>query len=225
MKRQQIITWALYCALAGALIFCGVLAYQNQLLRTAPPKIKTVEKEVPVEKIVTKYVKQSTNTATVELITVLNSKIDPQLAKIIAEHVEKSSEKYGLPIPLILSVIRKESNFNPLAVSKAGAVGLMQVMPKIHKDKYKDKNLYHISTNVDVGCQILREYLDKEGTLDKMFHAYLSKNASKEEVFRYRTDIKNYWVKLEMHDYEKGKDEQENDIEDVKENIPKHPKN
>lgn len=207
---------AIGVAFIGSLVLNGYLANQNQKLRkelvqviNKPPEIKEIEKkvEVPVEKI--KYVKQSgLKTPTVELITVLNPKIDPQLAKIIAEHVEIASSKYGLPIPLILSVIRKESNYNPLAVSKAGAVGLMQVMPKIHKDKYKDRNLYHISTNVDVGCQILREYLDKEGTLDKMFHAYLSKGASKEVVNKYRNDIKAFWVKLEMHDYEQGKDEE-----------------
>lgn len=176
-----------------------------KLKRQSPEKVTV---KVPVEKI--KYVKSSgLKTPTVELIAVLNSKLDPQLSKIIAEHVEKASTKYGLPVPLVLSVIRKESNYNPLAVSKAGAVGLMQVMPKIHKDKYKGRNLYHIATNIDVGCQIIREYLDREGTLDKMFHAYLSKNASKDAINKYRNDIKNFWVKLEMHDYENDQESED----------------
>jgi soluble lytic murein transglycosylase-like protein len=202
LKNKVKLSTALTLAAALVLSAClnGWLAYR---IKHQPIKEVPVEKikEVEVEKI--KYVKQNgLKTPTDELIKVLNPKIDPQLAKIIAEHVEKASTTYGLPIPLILSVIRQESNFNPMAVSSAGAQGLMQVMPKIHAERYKGRNLFHISTNVDVGCQILREYLDKEGTLDKMFHAYLSKGAKKEVVNKYRNAIRTFWVKLEMHDYE-----------------------
>ena len=200
----------LLCCLVLAVGLSGWLGYKLKY----DPIIHEVEKirEVPVETI--KYVKRSgLKTPTDELINVLNSKIDPEIAKIIAEHTEKASVKYGLPIPLILSVMRKESNFNPLAVSKAGAVGLMQVMPNIHTKRYEGRNLYHISTNVDVGCQILREYLDTEGTLDKMFHAYLSKSAKPEVVDAYRNDIRRFWVKLEMHDYENGKADEETEEE------------
>ena len=202
ISEIHIVVRTLICCLVLSI---GVSVWLGYKLKY-DPIIKEVEKtkEVPVEKVITKYVKKGTNTATVDLIAVLNPKIDPQLATIIAGHVEKASEKYGLPIPLILSVIRKESNFNPFAVSKAGAIGLMQIMPKIHKEKYTGRNLYHIATNIDVGCQILREYLNKEGTLDKMFHAYLSKGAKTEVVNAYRNDIRKYWVKLEMHDYENG---------------------
>ena len=205
------------------LIFClvislGVIGWLTIKVKDRPIQYvdKEVIVEVPVEKI--KYVKQrGLKTPTDELIKVLNPKIDPELAKIIGLHVEKASDKYGLPIPLILAVIRKESNYRPLAVSKVGAQGLMQVMPKIHKKRYKGKNLYHISTNIDIGCQIMREYLDKEGTLDKMFHAYLSKNAKKSVIDSYRNDIKKFWVKLEMHDYENGKDDYENGNDENKE--------
>ena len=93
-RKQFFITWGLICALVGALIFSGVMVYQNHLLRNTPEKIKEVERlvEKEVEKI--KYVKQrGLKTPTVELIAVLNKKIDPKIAEIIAKEVEINSEK------------------------------------------------------------------------------------------------------------------------------------
>jgi soluble lytic murein transglycosylase-like protein len=56
-----------------------------------------------------------------------------------------------------------ESNFRKYAVSSAGAVGFMQVMPfwvKMIGDQ--DHNLFHLRTNLRYGCTILRFYLDRE---------------------------------------------------------------
>jgi len=153
------------------------------------------------EKEVNKDVEKS-KTSTEELLLFLNSQIDPDVAKLIASAVDKASEKHMLPRKLICSIIKKESNMNPFAISKAGASGLMQVMPKIHSNKLEGKNVFHIGPNVDVGCSIFREYLNKEnGELSKTFHAYLSKNASKEVADAYQSDIMKYWAELEMYDY------------------------
>ncbi len=64
---------------------------------------------------------------------------------------------------LVLAVIDVESGFNQFAISRAGAMGLMQVMPFWLKEiGHPEDNLFNIETNLRMGCTILRYYLDKE---------------------------------------------------------------
>src|SRR5580692_828661 len=68
-----------------------------------------------------------------------------------------------LPPGLVLAVIDVESRFDRWAVSRAGAVGLMQVMPfwpeRLGMRRYE---LVHDSPNIHMGCAILRFYLQQE---------------------------------------------------------------
>lgn len=174
-----------------------VMGYKYYLLQKnisiEPKEIERVE--------VIKYVEKS-KTPTSDFLMYLNPRLDPEMAKLIGNEVNKASEKYILPRKLICSIMRKESNIDPFAKSSAGAVGLMQVMPKIHKGKIGERNIWHIRTNIDVGCQIWREYFDKSnGNIERTFHSYLSKNASKKFARQYQNDIENFWAMLEMYDY------------------------
>jgi len=64
---------------------------------------------------------------------------------------------------LVLAVIEVESRFNRFAISSAGAIGLMQVMPFWLKEIGRPKdNLFDAHTNLRLGCTILRYYMDKE---------------------------------------------------------------
>lgn len=51
-----------------------------------------------------------------------------------------ASEKYNIPIPFLIAVMRAESDFNVYAVSPKGAIGLMQIMPKTAKTLNLDIN-------------------------------------------------------------------------------------
>ena len=69
----------------------------------------------------------------------------------------------GLDPHLVLAVIDVESRFRKYAVSKAGARGLMQVMPFwVREIGAPGQNLFHERTNLRYGCTILRHYLDRE---------------------------------------------------------------
>lgn len=78
---------------------------------------------------------------------------------------------------LLLAVIAIESGFNPLAESPVGAVGLMQVMPKVHADKFRahggEKEALDPRVNMLVGAQILREYIDRFGSEMEALRAYV----------------------------------------------------
>lgn len=64
---------------------------------------------------------------------------------------------------LVLAVIETESNFDRFAISVAGAIGLMQIMPFwLDEIGRPNDNLLHADTNLRYGCTILKFYLDKE---------------------------------------------------------------
>ncbi|HEY0296719.1 MAG TPA: lytic transglycosylase domain-containing protein [Bordetella sp.] len=74
---------------------------------------------------------------------------------------------------LVLAVIAVESSYNPLAESAVGAQGLMQVMPRVHRDKFEDladhgkakPNALDPVANIIVGSGILRDCITQRGSV------------------------------------------------------------
>jgi soluble lytic murein transglycosylase-like protein len=97
--------------------------------------------------------------------------LDPALEA--AEHHGRSS---GIDPMLIVAVMAIESSFNPVAVSRMGAQGLMQVIPRYHKDKIGDargKNpLFDPRLNVRVGTEVLAEGLRRFGSMQTALQYY-----------------------------------------------------
>ncbi len=88
---------------------------------------------------------------------------DPEERIELLTLVHLEAARVELPPELVLAVIEVESNFDRYAVSVAGALGLMQVMPFwLNEIGRPDDNLLHTDTNLRYGCTILRFYLDKE---------------------------------------------------------------
>ncbi|MGY5266305.1 lytic transglycosylase domain-containing protein [Paraclostridium bifermentans] len=85
----------------------------------------------------------------------------------IEDAIAISSKKYGVDENLIRSIIKVESDFNPKCTSKAGAKGLMQLMPENCRD-LGVKNPYDIYENIDGGTRHIKEYLDKYNGDTKM---------------------------------------------------------
>jgi soluble lytic murein transglycosylase-like protein len=86
---------------------------------------------------------------------------------------------------LILAVMAVESSFNPFAQSPVGAQGLMQVMTKIHDDKYEAFGGSHAAfdpvTNLRVGVQVLKECIARAGGLEAGLRAYVGAANSGED--------------------------------------------
>ncbi len=88
---------------------------------------------------------------------------DPEERLHILRLVHSEARRAGLDPELVLAVIDVESAFDRYAVSVAGALGLMQVMPFwMDEIGRPGDNLLHINTNLRYGCTILKYYLDKE---------------------------------------------------------------
>jgi len=80
----------------------------------------------------------------------------------IEKSIQKAASKYDLSPGLIKGVIRAESNFQVNAVSRAGAQGLMQLMPATAKELGVTKP-FDIDQNIDGGSRYLRKMLDSFG--------------------------------------------------------------
>jgi len=78
---------------------------------------------------------------------------------------------------LILSVMAIESGLNPFAESPVGAQGLMQVMSKVHQEKFDDlgglKAALNPVANIRVGAQILKEYVVRGGSVEAGLKLYV----------------------------------------------------
>jgi soluble lytic murein transglycosylase-like protein len=88
---------------------------------------------------------------------------DPEERINILKLVHLEASRAELPPELILAVIETESNFDRYAISVAGAIGMMQIMPFwLDEIGRPNDNLLHVETNLRYGCTILKFYLDKE---------------------------------------------------------------
>ncbi|HEX2603693.1 MAG TPA: lytic transglycosylase domain-containing protein [Oxalicibacterium sp.] len=78
---------------------------------------------------------------------------------------------------LILAVMAIESRFNPFAESPVGAQGLMQVMSKVHYDKFEEiggsRSALNPVVNIKVGAMILKEYVKSGGSVEAGLKRYV----------------------------------------------------
>jgi hypothetical protein len=86
--------------------------------------------------------------------------------------VREAAERHSVDPALIRAVIETESNWNPSAVSRKGAVGLMQLIPTTAQ-RFGVNDLYSPQQNVDAGVKYLKTLLERyNGNLDLALAAY-----------------------------------------------------
>jgi soluble lytic murein transglycosylase-like protein len=79
----------------------------------------------------------------------------------------REGRRHGLDPTLILAVIAVESRFNPFAASEQGALGLMQIVPRFHKDKLPGEGapaMLEPEANIAVGARILKDSIRRGGS-------------------------------------------------------------
>jgi soluble lytic murein transglycosylase len=97
--------------------------------------------------------------------------------------IANASQQYGVAFPLLKAIIKAESGFNPWAVSKKGAKGLMQIMPQNFK-LLGIKDPFDPSQNINAGARYFKQMYDRFGKLALSLAAY---NAGPKAVERFKT--------------------------------------
>ena len=104
-------------------------------------------------------------------------RVAPEPVSRLVQEAWRVGQKAGLDPTLILAIMAIESSFNPFAQSSVGAQGLMQVMTKIHNDKYEAFGGNHAAfdpvTNLRVGVQVLKECIARAGSLEAGLRFYV----------------------------------------------------
>ena len=99
---------------------------------------------------------------------------EPEKRLKLLRQIHHEAKRANLHPELVLAVIDVESNFDRFAISKAGAQGLMQVMPFWLKEIGQPRDsLFNVRTNLRMGCTILKFYIKKEkGNLTRALARY-----------------------------------------------------
>lgn len=104
-------------------------------------------------------------------------KVAPEPVGRLVQEAWHVGQRVGLDPTLILAVMAVESSFNPFAQSPVGAQGLMQVMTRIHDDKYEafggTRAAFDPITNLRVGVQVLKECIARAGGLEGGLRHYV----------------------------------------------------
>jgi hypothetical protein len=103
--------------------------------------------------------------------------VAPEPVSRLVQEAWRVGELTQLDPTLILAVMAVESSFNPFAESPVGAQGLMQVMTRVHDDKYEAFGGSHAAfdpvTNLRVGVQVLKECIARAGSLEAGLRFYV----------------------------------------------------
>jgi soluble lytic murein transglycosylase-like protein len=104
-------------------------------------------------------------------------KVAPEPIAALVQEAWAMGTRAGLDPTLILAIMAVESSFNPFAQSAVGAQGLMQVLTRVHDDKYQAFGGNHAAfdpiSNLRVGVQVLKECISRAGNLQEGLKFYV----------------------------------------------------
>jgi soluble lytic murein transglycosylase-like protein len=92
-------------------------------------------------------------------------------------HAYHAARDFKVDPMLVLAIMSVESSFNPKAQSTAGAQGLMQVLTRVHVEKFRPfggiRAAFDPVANIRVGSAILKEYINREGSVEGALKSYV----------------------------------------------------
>ncbi len=104
-------------------------------------------------------------------------RVAPEPVSRLVTEAWQVGARVGLEPTLILAIMAVESSFNPFAQSAVGAQGLMQVMTRVHDDKYEafggNFAAFDPVTNLRVGVQVLKECITRTGSVEAGLRSYV----------------------------------------------------
>ena len=112
-------------------------------------------------------------------------KVAPEPVSRLVQEAWAVGHRMALDPTLILAIMAVESSFNPFAQSAVGAQGLMQVMTRVHNDKYAAFGgtlaAFDPVSNLRVGVQVLKECIARAGSLEAGLRFYVGAGNSGED--------------------------------------------
>ena len=158
---------------------CGIFSFVFIISFITFPKERTNTITNPLQKESRPY--------KADIISNLSRKYSPRPHSLRRERIyntiiNEAAKKYGIEAALIKAIIMAESGYNYKAISKSGAIGLMQLMPET-ADALGVEDIFDPAHNVQGGTKYIRLLLDRfDGNLELALAAY---NAGSTKVRKY----------------------------------------
>lgn len=156
-------------------------------------------KDMPAEK-------QRTVANVATFIKSINAKLSPKTVWREAAAIVHYCEKYNISTELAVGIAKAESHFRPNAQSKAGAVGVMQVMWKVHYGMLQAKGIaatkeqmFDPERGIEAGILILSRYVKAYGSVQKALNRYYGGIST-----AYLRKVNNNMALLESHTQKSG---------------------
>lgn len=151
------------------IITVKILQKQIHILEKEKEKLEQIIEEIQKDCIEANKVREELKRIREKTLEV-NPKLNEQEVEDISIAIMANSIYHELSPDLIMAIIEIESGFYPKAISRAGAIGLMQLMPDTAK--ILGVNPYDIKDNIKGGTQYIKDMLTRFKTLSLALAAY-----------------------------------------------------